>query len=845
MRQITPSRFVSTLLRGAPLLVAAALAFDATAGAPIPSLSPDLTRNRAQDLAKSVPEEAVLAAQSSRPAPHGRLIDLFGKLPLSFEANKGQADPRVRYLSRGTRHTLFLTDSGAVLAWRAPPSPTAGPATAGALRMRLHGSNPRARAEGAEPLATRSHYLTGNEPSRWRTAVPHYGKVRYREVYPGIDLVFHGSRRQLEFDFVVAPGARLEDIRMGFEGAERLELDAQGNLIATTAGGEVVIHAPLVLQPAAAPDKALEGRFVLRKDRQIGFEVAGYDGGETLVIDPVLSFSTFFGGTDSEETNESAGIAVGEDGSLYIAGTTLSFDLPTLDPFQESLAGGADSFVAKLDLVNATIVYTTYLGGSDEESSRSLAVDAAGSATVVGNTASADFPTVNALQPALGGGVDAFVVKLDPTGSSLYYATYLGGSALDDAHGVSLDALGNAYVLGTTASMDFPTASPLQPANAGGLDVFVAKLNPTGSTLIYSTYLGGTGNDSGSDIATDPSGAVYGTGTTRSADFPTVNAFQSVYGGEGAFMLGDAFVFKLTVDGSTLAYSSYLGGSGDDVGQSIAVDTLGNAHVSGATSSLDLPTVNPLQGAHAGGFFDSLVAKFDTTGLSPVYVTYLGASGAEFGHGIDVDSLGNAYVAGHTNSPDYPLVGAFQTTIGGGTDGFISKLNAIGSAMVFSSFLGGVAEDRGLAIAVGSADDAYVTGDTESFDFPTANPVQGTLKGSFDAFAAKIEEPRPEILLRLEDNAPEIRVLVSLGNASDQEVTVDMRLWIESALLPDPISLRSVPVTLPASLPSTQILDFALPGILPFPGTRVGTRLLDTVNGEVVSESLCPELPCN
>ncbi len=200
MRQITPSRFVSTLLRWAPLLVAAALAFDATAGAPTPSLSPDLTRNRAQDLAKSVPEEAVLAAQSSRPAPHGRLIDLFGKRPLSFEANKGQADPRVRYLSRGTRHTLFLTDSGAVLAWRAPPSPTAGPATAGELRMRLHGSNPRARAEGAEPLATRSHYLTGNEPSRWQTGVPHYGKVRYREVYPGIDLVFHGSRRQLEFE---------------------------------------------------------------------------------------------------------------------------------------------------------------------------------------------------------------------------------------------------------------------------------------------------------------------------------------------------------------------------------------------------------------------------------------------------------------------------------------------------------------------------------------------------------------------------------------------------------------------------------------------------------------------
>lgn len=333
MRQTAPSRFVSTLLRGAPLLVAAALAFDATAGAPTPALSPDLTRNRAQDLAKSIPEEAVLAAQSSRTAPHGRPIDLLGKIPLSFEANKGQADPRVRYLSRGARHTLFLTDSGAVLAWRAPPSPTAGPATAGELRMRLHGSNPRARAEGAEPLATRSHYLIGNEPSRWRTGVPHYGKVRYREVYPGIDLVFHGSRGQLEFDFVVAPGARVEDIRMGFEGAERLELDAQGNLIATTAAGDVVIHAPLVFQPTKAQRQPVPGRFVLRKNHDVGFQVAGYDPRQLLVIDPVLSFSTFYGGTGNELVDETAGIAVDADGRILIAGQTDSLDLPTLGPF--------------------------------------------------------------------------------------------------------------------------------------------------------------------------------------------------------------------------------------------------------------------------------------------------------------------------------------------------------------------------------------------------------------------------------------------------------------------------------------------------------------------------------
>ena len=706
------------------------------------------------------------AAGASGPTQQARLHETYGKLPLSFEANRGQTDPEVKFLSRGSGYTLFLTSNEAVLALRKASrrprnpnlkmeAPHLSPATA-LLRMRLAGASAEPRVLGLEELPGKSNYFIGNDPKNWRTDVATYAKVRYEDIYPGVDLVYYGNQGQLEYDFMVAPGADPRAIRLRFVEATRpvaqngrgglrsLRIDPQGDLVLRIDGGQIRFHKPVVYQttPDLGPRTpgsrhVVDGRYVLRGEREVGFKVAAYDPKRPLIIDPTMSYSTYLGGSGYDIAR---GIAVDANGNAYVTGYTTSLDFPTASRLGSK--GGANAFVAKLNAAGKALVYSTYLGGSVFDFAGGIAVDASGNAYVTGTTYSTDFPTANAFQGSTNAGrvPDAFVAKLNASGSALLYSTYLGGSLGENGQAIAVDASGNAYVTGSTASSDFPTANAFQSTNRGGDDVFVTKLNVTGSAPVYSTYLGGSGNDEASGIAVDASGYAYVTGNTDSTSFPTANAIQGKNGG----VLGtrDAFVTKLNAAGSGLLYSTYLGGSGDDDGFGIAVDSSGNTYVTGTTYSTDFPLVTPLPIPNNAlqGSSDAFVTKLNATGSALVYSTYLGSSAEDDGVGIAVDSSGNAYVTGDTFGSDFPTKNPMQAAYGGGmTDLFVTKLNAAGSAFIYSSYLGGSDQEFGRAIAVDSSGSAYVTGFTASANFPTANPMQAmNAGGGFDAFVVKV-----------------------------------------------------------------------------------------------------------
>ena len=611
-------------------------------------------------------------------------------------------------------------------------------AKSGVLRMKLLGANPAPGVSGLDEMPAKSNYFIGNDAKKWHTNVPMYAKVKYKSVYSGIDLVYYGNQRQLEYDFVVAPGGDPRRIQLGIRGAKKISRSEDGDLVLAMNEGEIRWHQPVVYQEKDGTRQEIAAHYAIKGKNRVGFEVAGYDLRKPLFIDPLI-YSTYLGGSGDDW---GSGIAVDSSGSAYVTGYTDSTNFPTTNPLQPVYGGDYDAFVAKLNPTGSALVYSTYLGGSGLDQGNGIAVDSSGNAYVTGYTISTDFPTMNPFQPIYGGNEDAFVAKLNPTGSALVYSTYLGGSGLDQGNGIAVDSSGNAYVTGYTGSTDFPTMTPLQPANSSGgdYDAFVAKLNPTGSALVYSTYLGGSGWDFGQGIAVDSSGNAYVTGTTQSTDFPTKNPLQQANGaGDGQ----NAFVAKLNTTGSALVYSTYLGGSAGDEGLGIAVDSSANAYVTGYTGP-DFPTMNPLQPAFGGGTYgtDAFVTKLNPTGSGLIYSTYLGGGENDVGSAIAVDSSGNAYVTGYTQSTDFPTVNPSQPANGGGySDAFVAKLNPTGSALVYSTYLGGSGEELGHGIAADGPGNAYVTGYTDSTDFPTANPLQpaeGDGGCCGDAFVAKI-----------------------------------------------------------------------------------------------------------
>jgi Beta-propeller repeat len=639
--------------------------------------------------------------------------------PLAFEKNLGQVRGSTRYVARGPGYAVYVAPAEMVLS-------VVNGRLASGLRIALVGGRRDAEVEGLEERAGRANYFLGNDPSRWRTDVPTFATVRTRSVYPGIDLVYHGRPRELEYDFVIAPGADPGRIRLRFDGAESLRLDEAGHFVVPLAGGEAVQRAPRLYQGSGNAKQVVGGRWALYGAREAGFEVGEYDARRALVIDPVLAYSTYLGGSGDDLAYA---IAVDAAGSAYVTGYTSSIDFPTAGPYQGNRAGN-DVFVTKFSPDGASVVYSTYLGGGDDETGFGVAVDAVGSAYVAGFTSSTDFPTANPYQTDQGGD-DAFVAKLAPAGNALQYSTYLGGGDLDIGFAVAVDGAGGAYVTGTTLSTDFPTQDPFQTGPVVQNEVFVTKLAPSGGTLVFSTYLVGNGGDIGSGIAVDGDGSAYVTGTTSSTNFPTASPYQLNQPGE------DAFVTRLAPAGSGLVFSTYLGGSGDDGANGVAVDGAGSAYVTGATSSAAFPTAGPYQTDQPG--MDAFATKLSPSGDSLAYSTYLGGSGADLGHAIAVDGSGSAYVVGDTVSPDFPTEDSFHA-YEGLKDAYVTKLGPSGSALVYSTYLGGKGDDEAHGVARDGVGNAYVVGFTVSGDFPTRNPYQ-SVQPLTNAFVAKLEAP--------------------------------------------------------------------------------------------------------
>ena len=729
---------------------------------------------------------------------NARITETYGKLPLSFEANQGQSDSKVRFISRGSGYSLFLTSNEAVLSLKKPrnqsrdgmsrlPAPASrgavdrgaavGPTAANTtvVRMKLIGANTSSKVTGMEKLPGKSNYFIGNDPAKWRMNVPAYAKVRYQNVYSGIDLVYYGNQKQLEYDFVVAPGADPYAIRIAIDGHEKLRIDSQNDLVLDVEGSEIRLHQPVIYQEISGVRQRIGGNFVIQGgpsdasakegERQIGFDVARYDESKPLIIDPVLTYSTYLGGSDIDAA---FGIAVDSAGNAYVTGITASPNFPTANAFQAGFGGGngfyiaglgsADAFVTKLN-ADGSLAYSTYLGGNGDDYTFGIAVDSSGSAYVTGVTTSPNFPTTpNSFQSAYDGDLeDAFVTKLSANGSALGYSTYFTGSS--EGHGIAVDSSGNAYVTGETGNAGFVTTAnafqmALRSAGHNLTNAFVRKLNAAGSALVYSTFLGGSITDSAFGIAVDSSGNAYVTGFTRSPNFPTANAFQAAIGGSQ-----NAFVSKLNPAGSALVYSTYLGGSGQDQGNGIAVDSSGNAYVTGTTRSANFPTANAFQSA-IGGSPSAFVTKLDPTGTALVYSTYLGGSTFDGGgYGIAVNSFGNVYVTGTTASTNFPSLNAFQAVLrGSAANAFVTELNVAGNALVYSTYLGAAGgNDRGITvsggiysclnidgnsfgcgIAVDSSGNAYVAGNTISPNFPTANAFQAAYGGgNYDAFVTK------------------------------------------------------------------------------------------------------------
>lgn len=705
-----------------------------------------------------------LAAADPLPAPS------FGQIPLSFEPNRGQASAPTQFLARGRGYVVSLQPDGVeiVIDRRGGPRgpverDVVRPIERARVRMTLAGAQPAAVARGVEEQVGRVSYLVGRDPSGWRTEIPTYAKVRYDAIYPGIDLVYYGHGRQLEHDFVVAPGADPGAIAWSFDGADAIALDVGGDLIVRTREGEMRLRRPVIYQDIAGGRRSVEGGYAISGDR-VAFRVGAYDRTRSLVIDPVLVYSTYLGG--SGEDNGSA-IVVDASG-IYIAGLTVSPEFPTAgSPYQGTQVGDYDAFVTKLNPAGTALIYSTYLGGTGYDLGLGLAVDGAGNAYVTGLTASTDFPTTtSAYQPTFGGGVDrpelfemrsdAFLTKLDATGSNLLYSTYLGGADNELGLGVALDGSGNVYMVGRTRSTNLPTAgTPLQSTFGGGdTDAFVAKIDTTASgaaSLVYSTYLGGSGGDGGNGVVVDGSGQATIIGRTASTDLPmgALAAFQASNGG-GV----DAFVARLNATGSALLYATYLGGTGDERGLGIARDGSNNVYVTGHTSSPNFPTTTGAfdracgsDGACDFGRLDAYVAKLNPAAAgaaSLVYSTYLGGNSDEQGLSIGVDSSGRAHVTGWTDSTDFPMANAPQPICGMGcgtgfVDAFVARVNATGTALDFSTYLGGSSVDYGIGLFVDASGNTYVTGESYSDNFPLVNPLDGSWAGNYDAFVAKID----------------------------------------------------------------------------------------------------------
>ena len=708
----------------------------------------------------------------------------YGQNQMGFEPNIGQTDQSVQFMARGEGYTVFLTNTEAVLVFpaelpslEAEATTTNGPApTVGlnnTLRLQILEANPTAAISGMEETPTTINRMIGQDKTQWHSNVPVYRKVQYQEMYPGIDLVYYGNQHRLEYDFVIHPGAEPSVIKMGIQGSDQATLDDEGNLLLSMKGGTLRLQKPALSQTVAGTNTAIQGGFALLKPEatdpkpgtiQIAFEVGSYDPTLPLIIDPIINYASYIGG-EGQDIGEA--IAIDNAGHGYLVGTTDSFTFPvTPNAFQQSaISTDRDIFVTKFDTETSDIIFSTYIGGEGDDLATGVALDPEGSPYITGQTNSLTFPTQNPLQESLQGESDAFVLKLAQDGSTLLYSTYVGGTNMDTAHGIAVDQVGQAYITGETASVDFPTENPFDVILGDGRedpqsDAFVTKLGPQGSSLLFSTFLGGSANDVGHSIARDQEGGIYITGETAklpvtpgssvsspSSPFPiTPGAFQATFGGGAT----DAFIAKLssTLAGeAALLYSSYLGGNGEDVGLDLFVDQEKQVYLTGRTTSesgfpLTADAFDPI----FNGGQDAFLAKVDVEGVGQdalAYATYVGGSQHDVGVAIGKDTLGRPCITGTTTSADFPLENPLegQGALKGGTDIFLAKFQADDSTLLFSSFLGGSADDVVTDMSLDPDNFAYLTGHTRSRDFPLHNSEMPLVNDQPDAFLVKIQDP--------------------------------------------------------------------------------------------------------
>ena len=788
-----PSSFsagTSRLLAFPALVILLALATFALSGrhaAAPPSPGPAIAST-----ARTTPQPAAapsLAKSAAAIRVHPQLKS--SQLPLNFEENQGQAPNEVKFISRAKDHTLLLAKDEAFLVLPQPfeksqrsssePKEALNPFSFDKLTEQLNNANPQSASDAPSVLGLRlmgasstvqpvgeslqqatSNYFIGNDPSQWHTNIRNFARVSYPEVYPGVDLVYYGNQRRLEYDFIIKPGTDPRQISWKIEGESAsvatTSVDPQGNLLVSDGKGVVRVEKPIAYE--ISDSKAgrtrqrrhyLDAQFVAKNDGQFSFAVAGHDPNKTLVIDPVLAYSTYLGGGS---TDIGYAIAVDSSDNAYVTGQTLSTNFPITNGSLQTMCASCsgnnptpDAFVTKFTS-SGTLVYSTYLGGNAADGGGALqamgiAVDTSGDAYITGQTLSTNFPvTAGAFQmtcSSCGSSIpDAFVTKLNPSGSALVFSTYLGGSALDAGAAIAVDSSGNSYITGLTSSNDFPTHDSLPAPNnflQGAQNAFVTEFDSTGG-LVSSTYLGGSGTDTGYGIAADASG-IYVAGETSSNNFPTVNPYQGAFKG-----VNDAFVSKLApgMNGDlALVYSTYLGGTSNNGARALAIDSLDDVYVTGTTNSGDFPvTPGVFQPTFGGGSSNAFVTVFNPSGSNLIYSTYLGGNGFDLGLGIAVDASFNANVVGQTTSTNFPTANPVQATYATNTDAFVTRFVRTGCAPTFSTYLGGHATDIGNGIAADAAGNAFVTGQTNSNDFPIANAIQPATGGGFDAFVSQL-----------------------------------------------------------------------------------------------------------
>jgi len=619
--------------------------------------------------------------------PAENVLQIPKSASLFFTENKGQFHEDVSYQAKASGATFYFLEGEVVYVFtRTNESNKPGP-----IKFPKEKEKPgqievlsivasfvdsnKLSPEGENLLKHYNNYFLGNDSGKWYPNVPNYGAIRYEGIYDGIDLRYYGSNGAMKYDFIVFPGAGPDQIEILFDGIKSLKVNQDGELEIETDWSTLKEKKPVIYQIKGGNKVFIPGEFKQTSNTSFGFQI-------NEPYDPALPL-----------------------------------------------------------IIDPALDYSTYLGGSDSERPNAIAVDSGGNTYITGYTISNNFPTKNPYQGSYGGGsFDSFVTKLSSQGNSLVYSTYLGGNNWDTGYDIFVDSSGNAYITGKTESWDFPTKNPYQGSHAGGYDdAFITKLSPQGNSLVYSTYLGGSNDDSGHSIAIDPSNNIYVTGWTDSTNFPTKNPYQGSFAG-----YLDAFVTKLNPQGNDLVYSTYLGGSDQDFGEAITIDSGGNAYILGTVSSINFPTKNPYQGSHAGGYYDVSVTKLNPQGNSLVYSTYLGGSSSDFGRDIVIDSSGNAYITGDTQSTNFPTKNPYQGSYAGVADAFVTKLSPQGNSLVYSTYLGGSDSDWGSGIAIDSSNDAYITGSTGSSDFPTKNPCQGSHAGGYyDVFVTKFKENKP------------------------------------------------------------------------------------------------------